>query len=132
MLILLHYFLVVVQSAPVGSADLTLDLTDVTERAKTLVQKILNDIPVAHAIAVSSRVGKASGWLLQVLSDWLLAVKALPLFPSGSDSGVQPAHEPAGDDRVPGSPRRPPAQTAIRTLHPGQSALRPCVCVCVF
>lgn len=57
-LVLLHYFLSVVQSAPVNSAESTLDLTDVTERAKTLVQKVLTDIPVAHAIAVHGRVSK--------------------------------------------------------------------------
>uniref|UniRef100_H3C3G7 Uncharacterized protein n=1 Tax=Tetraodon nigroviridis TaxID=99883 RepID=H3C3G7_TETNG len=54
-LLLLHHLPPAVRSAPVGSADLTLDLTDVAEPARTLVQKILKDIPVAHAVAVSSR-----------------------------------------------------------------------------
>lgn len=59
-----------VHSAPLGSADLTLDLTDVAEPAKTLVQKLLRDIPAAHAAAAGSRVSEASGWLPPVPSDW--------------------------------------------------------------
>lgn len=78
MLILLHSFLFVVQSAPAGSADPSLHLPDVTERAKVLVQKVLADIPEAHAAAVSTEVSKACGRLLKVLSDWLLVVKPCP------------------------------------------------------
>ncbi|TNM97125.1 hypothetical protein fugu_015281 [Takifugu bimaculatus] len=62
--------------------NLTPDLTDVAERARTLVQKILRDIPVAHAAAISTKVKETSGWLLQLLSDWLSLVNSSP-FPQG-------------------------------------------------
>lgn len=78
MLLLLQYFLFVVQSAPVGSSEPTPDLTDVAERAKTLVQKILRDIPVAHAAAISTEVTETSGWRLLLLSDWLSLVNTSP------------------------------------------------------
>lgn len=131
MLILLNYFLLAVQSAPVGSADPTVDLTDVTERAKTLVQKILTDIPVAHAIAVSAGVSKVSGWLPQVLSDWLLVVKAGPCSPQGLTlESSQPTNLQVmlASLGLPTPPLlKPPSEHfTLVSLYSGR------VCVCVF
>nr|ARP51376.1 GCSF-1 [Oplegnathus fasciatus] len=54
---LLHYFLfaVLVQSAPVSSpSDPPPAFREAAERAKTLVEKILRDIPAVHAAAVNT------------------------------------------------------------------------------
>ncbi|XP_070704789.1 granulocyte colony-stimulating factor-like [Pempheris klunzingeri] len=53
--VLLHYFLFLVQSAPVGRpSDPPPTFTAATERVKTLVEKILRDIPAAHRAAVTT------------------------------------------------------------------------------
>ncbi|XP_030264388.1 uncharacterized protein LOC115576040 isoform X2 [Sparus aurata] len=51
---LLHYFLVVVQSAPVSSSNLSPAFTQASNRAKMLVEKILRDIPTVHGATVST------------------------------------------------------------------------------
>lgn len=61
---LLHYFLLVVQSAPVSSFDPPPAFAEATERAKMLVEKILRDIPTVHAATISTEVNKMSDWLL--------------------------------------------------------------------
>lgn len=68
---LLHYFLVVVQSAPVSSSNLSPAFTQASNRAKMLVEKILRDIPTVHGATVSTEVNKISDWLLQLVSYWL-------------------------------------------------------------
>ncbi|XP_056871143.1 uncharacterized protein LOC130515115 [Takifugu flavidus] len=86
-LLLLQYFLFVVQSAPVGPPEPTPDLTDVAERARTLVQKILRDIPVAHAAAISTKgltLDSAQLTNLQVMS-LSLGLPVAPLLKPPSD-----------------------------------------------
>ncbi|KAI3359472.1 hypothetical protein L3Q82_013777 [Scortum barcoo] len=51
---LLHYFLFAVQSAPTSSPNLSPAFREAAERAKTLVEKILRDIPRAHAASVTA------------------------------------------------------------------------------
>lgn len=77
-LLLLQYFLFVVRSAPAGSSQPTPDLGAVAARAQALVQKMLGDIPLAHAAAISAKVRAAPGWLLLLLSDWLSLPNSAP------------------------------------------------------
>ncbi|XP_073351153.1 uncharacterized protein [Pagrus major] len=51
---LLHYFLVVVQSAPVSSSNLPPAFTQASNRAKMLVEKILRDIPTVHTATINT------------------------------------------------------------------------------
>nr|XP_046272496.1 granulocyte colony-stimulating factor-like isoform X2 [Scatophagus argus] len=53
-LILLQHLLFVVQSAPVSSSDPPSAFREAAERAKTLVEKILKDIPTVHAAAINT------------------------------------------------------------------------------
>lgn len=53
---LLHYFLFVIQSAPVGLFDPPPAFTEAAEQAKMLVEKILRDIPAVHAAAINTEV----------------------------------------------------------------------------
>ncbi len=71
---LLQYFLFVVQSAPVSLSDPQPAFREAAERAKTLVEKILRDIPTVHAATIHTEVSNRSDSLLQLDSDWLLFV----------------------------------------------------------
>ncbi|TMS01764.1 colony stimulating factor 3 (granulocyte) b [Larimichthys crocea] len=54
-IILLHYFLFAVQSAPISSSGPLPAFREAAERAKTLVEKILRDIPTVHAATIHTQ-----------------------------------------------------------------------------
>lgn len=115
-ILLLHYFLYVVQSAPISTADPFMELREVAERAKTLVQKILRDIPAVHTTAINTEVNEMSDWLLHLISSSLIGSSSclMPSFcSSGSDSPVHPDHKPSADGDVTASPCCPSPQTTI-------------------
>jgi len=74
---LLHCFLLadLIQSAPsISPHDSSVALRAAAERVKMLVEKILRDVPAAHAATVTMEVNKARDWLLQRLDSAVLQV----------------------------------------------------------
>ena len=67
-LALLYYFLfaVLVQSVPMSHPPPA--FREAAERAKTLVEKILRDLPAVHAAAINTEVNTTSDWLAQLHS----------------------------------------------------------------
>lgn len=57
---LLLHFLLVAQSAPISWFQPPAAFTEASERAKTLLEKILRDIPAVHAAAIHIQVNNAS------------------------------------------------------------------------
>lgn len=68
---LLLHFLFVAQSAPISGFQLPAAFTEASERAKTLLEKILRDIPAVHAAAIHIQVNNAPGWPPLIDSHWL-------------------------------------------------------------
>ncbi|KAI9523653.1 hypothetical protein NQZ68_025375 [Dissostichus eleginoides] len=62
-LLLCFLLVALTYSAPLSSAP-PAALRVAAERAKTLVEKILRDVPAVHEAAVTMQVNKASDWLL--------------------------------------------------------------------
>lgn len=84
----MYVFLFVVESAPISSFDLPPLFTEAAERAKTLVEKILRDIPTVYAATIYTEVIKMTKLLLKLFSYCLFSslFNNLFLFPSGFDS----------------------------------------------
>lgn len=68
---LLLHFLFVAQSAPISWFQPPPAFTEASERAKTLLEKILRDIPAVHAAAIHIQVNNASDWPPLIDSHWL-------------------------------------------------------------
>lgn len=121
----MYVFLFVVESAPISSFDLPPLFTEAAERAKTLVEKILRDIPTVYAATIYTEVIKMTKLLLKLFSYCLFSslFNNLFLFPSGFDSWhlrhLHPDDKPADDDKEAGHPCRPSPQTTIWTLLTG-------------
>ena len=120
-LALLYYFLfaVLVESVPMSHPPPA--FREAAERAKTLVEKILRDLPAVHAAAIDTEVNNTCDWLAQ-LHSCPSFVSNLFLSSSGFEPGpVASDPKPAVDGDLTGHPRRPHPQTTVWTLHKGQS-----------
>ncbi|KAM9346609.1 colony stimulating factor 3 (granulocyte) b [Symphorus nematophorus] len=87
---LLHHFLfaVLVQSAPLSSSDTSPAFREAAERAKTLVEKILRDIPTVHAATINTQgltLSSAHTANLQTMVT-SLGIPAAPVLKPPSDS----------------------------------------------
>lgn len=68
---LLLHFLFVAQSAPISWFQPPAVFTEASERAKTLLEKILRDIPAVHAATIRIQVNNAPDWPPLINSHWL-------------------------------------------------------------
>lgn len=68
---LLLHFLFMAQSAPISWFQPPVAFTEASERAKTLLEKILRDIPAVHAATIHIQVNNVPDWPLLIDSHWL-------------------------------------------------------------
>lgn len=115
----MYFFLFMAKSAPISSFDPPPLFTEAAERAKTLVEKILRDIPTVYAATIYTEVNTMTKLLLKRVFYCLFSslFNNLLLFPSGFDSRhlrrLHPDDKPADDDKETGHPCSPSSQTTV-------------------
>lgn len=70
------------QSAPISRFQPPAAFTEASERAKTLLEKILSDIPAVHATTIHIQVNNAPDWPLLIDLDLLLCILVTFSYPA--------------------------------------------------